>query len=320
MADKVPPRTGPARSREEDVGPFLLQYVQANPGLKFGVILRAAQAARNISRATAARHLSRLVRFGEIVLLPNHTYTVGGAPASTTRAMLETRWYDLTVVVQPSGSTQVLIQEEFRVSFGQLDHLDFGWAKPIRKFSWWCTTPGHVSQVPAKRAPSGIPTRRIEFSSPLTARKPEWQRYCLIAHLPDRHRMSYRPKTGARGVPMARERVWETESIDFSSQDRRFGQRLTPDAHLRLQVAFPEGYPIGPVRSHVRFQTEPDLVDAFEEFRLAALAKVEWHQDGLQTFGSRFILSVPRPLSDRHYEIEWAIPTAAQRDRWLAHR
>jgi hypothetical protein len=311
--EAVEARAGPAET-------FLLRYVRANPGVRFGAIVGAVEQAHRISRATAARQLARLVRFGEIQLRPDHTYVARGAPTTTTRALLETRWYDNALTVHPDGTARVVIEEEFRVRSGELDHLDFPWPKPTRTFGWWATVSARLSEVRPREAPTGQYTHRVRFSAPLSAKDPTWQRYRVVVDLPTQYRMYFDAGKGSRNRDVAPPSALETEIVDFSSQDRRFGQRFAPDAHLRIQVALPEGYPIGAAGPRVRFLNEPELLDTGEESRLAALADTVTPIGGFQQEGSWLLLTVPRPIMDRRYEIEWTLPTLSARERWLAER
>jgi hypothetical protein len=85
---------------------------------------------------------------------------------------------------------------------------------------------------------------------------------------------------------------------------------------FRLQVVLPLRYPIGKVRGRVRLLTEPDHLDTNEEGRLNLLRADEWDQNGLVRTGSTIALSVPKPEPDRLYEIQWTLPTRAQRRKW----
>jgi len=318
VVERAAPDSEASDSRAEPVESFLLRHIRENPGLGFGAIVQAAQAACNVSRATAALHLSRLVRFGDVSLLPDRIYLIAEPGAPAARAIMELRWSDATVIIHPDGSARHIIQQEFRVVSGQLDHIEFGHAKPLRQFIWWCTAASRASRVPATQAPSRLSTDYIEFAAPLIARKAAWHRFCVAEEMPPWYRMACPQRVASRHVAARDEPTHEAESIELPSQDRRFGRRLTSDARLRLQMVFPEGYPVGPARCRVRFLTEPGLIDSVEELRLASLGADQGHQDGLRRFGSTLTLSVPRPRLDREYEITWALPTLTQRDRWLA--
>jgi hypothetical protein len=311
-ASEVPdPRVGPVES-------FLIRHVRANPGVRFGAIVHAAQAAQHVPRRTAATHLARLVRFGELILLPDRTYVVGDPSAPAARAIVEIRWYSVMIVVSPDGTARLFQEREFRVVSGQLDHIEFSTPRPARHFIWWCTATGTSSRISALRSPSHMATDSFEFAPPLVARRAAWQRLCVSLDLPQWFRMAYTPSAAQRSRDARDDPTLVSESIEVPSQGARFGHQLAPDAQLRLQMVFPERYPIGPTRCRVRFQMEPGRIDSVEEQRLARLRVDESHQDGLRQFGSIFTLSVPQPLLDRSYELELGLPTVAQRTRWLA--
>ncbi|MCI4323373.1 MAG: hypothetical protein L3K03_05060 [Thermoplasmata archaeon] len=299
---------------------FLKAYVAANSGRRLGDIVQAGQREYRVSRRTIARRLSRLVRFGEVTILPNHTYAETEATASATRALVELRWFDAIFVIQPDGGARVFHHEEFRVVSGQLDHVEFNQPRRPQQFIWWFSSAGHASMIPAHRSLSNVMSHHVEFVTPLSARKPTWQRLSVNRSFSAGYRMAHTPRSGRRDPRGWDEAATESESLQVQSQGRRFGQRLTSDAHLRMQVVLPERYPIGPVRCRVRFVTEPGRVDSAEETRLSKLQSDDARQDGLRRFGSTLTLSVPHPLVDRHYQIEWTLPTVAQRNRWLAAR
>jgi hypothetical protein len=300
-----------------EIDSFLIQHIRDNPGTRFGAIVQAAQSSRRISRAAAAKHLSRLVRFGDVRLLPDHTYIIGESTASTSRATTEDRWLNQVVIIRPDGSARLVLEQEFRVVLGQLDHLEFVDPKAPRQFIWWCTAAGHLTKLAAMRAPTRLPTHNLGFTIPLTARNPAWQRVCQNLDLPHWYRMAYSPRPRSSTSRGRGEPEHESESITYLSQDRRLGHRLTSDAHLRLQVVLPEGYPVGPARFRVHFVTEPGVVDSAEEMRLAKLGDDESRQEGFRRAQGILTLSVPRPRLDRRYEIEWTLPTTTERSRWL---
>jgi hypothetical protein len=308
---------GSGDQEESELDSFLIERIRSSPGVRFGAIVRAASAERKVPRSTTARHLSRLLRYGDVTLLPDRGYHIGELSSTSGRALLEVRWYDVVAFVLPDGSARMVSQEEWRVVSGQLSHIEFNHPVPPRQFLVWSTAPGRIARIPAIRAPSRLSMDRVDFTTPLTARRSTWQRVCVNVEWPAWYRMARSPAASG-GRPTRSEPSREFQSIQVPSQGLRFGRRLTSDAQLRLQVVFPAGYPIGPARSRVLFQTEPDRNDPAEEGRLAGLANDEVRRDGLRRSGTTLALSVPRPLVDRHYTIEWALPTAAERRGWLA--
>ncbi|MCI4336601.1 MAG: hypothetical protein L3K17_05325 [Thermoplasmata archaeon] len=315
----------PAEARAVDSGPsqldtFLTNYVGSKPGVRFGELTQAAQVACQVSRGTAARHLARLVRYGDLTLLPDRTYLVGGPSASDLRPVLEIRWFEGTVTVHPDGSARVAFHREFRVISGQLDFFTFFSPKPPRQFVWWCTAASHATRIPDIRSQSREFTYRIEFEPPLSSRNAKWQRMHIDVELPTWYRMSRAPSREPGNAMPPGDAGWEAESIEVEAQARSYAQRVAPDAHLRLQVVLPPGYPSGRLRGRVSFQNKPSRTDPVEEARLAALELDRRGQGGLRRAGDAFTLSIPRPRLDRRYELHWALPTALQRTRWLARR
>jgi hypothetical protein len=317
---RVERRTDDADRGTGRIEAFLQSLVKETPGLRFQAIVQAARQAFNISRATAATHLARLVRFGEITRLPDHSYVAGAPPGAMVRATAEVRWYESIVIIRQDGSARLLTQRELRVLSGQLDHVEFIEPKPPRRIAWWCSIPGRLSVIPASRSVTRLPTHRIDFEAPLTSRDGGWLKVCRNLDLPPRYRMAYDPGVRNRGPADSRESRYESESVEILSEGRRFGNRLSADAQLRLQVIFPSAYPVGRARSRVRFLTEWDHLDSNEQERLESLSRDELHQDGLRRTGDSLTLSVPHPVLDRHYEIEWGLPTNARRRAWLTAR
>lgn len=280
----------------------------------------AAHVAHRIPRRTAATHLARLVRFGEVVQLANHSYVVGSATSPLPRAILEYNWLDEVWIIRPDGAVERLFRAEFRVAWGRIEHFEIPTARPTRQFVWTSTVPSRVSKSPSSRTSARGSVQSVQFAKPLDARNTAWQRYFAYADLPRSYRMSHDPKERSGRQSPGGELASESEGITTESQNTRYGYRVTPNAHLRLQVVLPRNYPIGFARYRVRYLAEPAHVDVGEESRLSLLAKEEWGQDGFRRAGATLTLSVPRFQLDRRYEIEWGLPTPAQRDRWLGGR
>jgi hypothetical protein len=304
-------------SAARDVDSVLIRIVRARPGLEFGNIVRVAQVDHRIPRTTTARHLARLVRFGDLTRLPNRTYITSDSAPSIPRAVLEVRNYGMIIVIHPDGSARTFMQQEFRVVTGQLDHLEFFTISSVRGLSWWCSAAARGSRIPRSRSPTGQPSLRVDLQTPLVARKASWQWIYAEGDFREPYRMAFNP-TGAATKGAAPGAPTELEWIRINSQGPRFGRCVHADAHLRLQIVFPEGYPVKSTRCGVRLETDTTRTDLAEEARLAKLAEDEWHQDGLQRSRTAVTLSVPRPLLDRRYEIEWGLPTTRQRDLWLS--
>jgi hypothetical protein len=320
VADRAPADDGVEPGSRVPVETFLLQQIRANPGLTFRTIIAAAQSACDVARSTAARHLARLMELGEVTLRPDGTYVPGELASSTARTAIELRRMDVHVVIHPDGSAWLLSRQEFRVVSGELDRIQYQTGKFMHRFSWWSTSPAQLRRISASLLPTREPMWEVRFAEPLRARDAAWhwvyaegmypRRYYRMAHdLPSRDR-------GRRSPNLE----WEAEAIGVIAQAPRFARRTSPDANLRLQVVLPEGYPIRRVRCRVRVAQDRERTDPDEERRIARLARDALRQDGLRREGHAITLSVPHPLLDRGYTIEWSLPTSEERARWVASR
>lgn len=310
--------SGATKSPLEPIESFLVRYVETTPGSKFATIIRAAEDRIGVSRSTAARHLSRLVRFGDLRVLPDRTYTTEDPASSGARTVVEVRWFDTAYVIYADGSARVFIQEEFRVVSGQLEHFEMTWPKPPRQFIWWCTAPCRVSPIPSERSSNRLFTHYVKLETPLRAREASWERWCVNVDLPQWYRMVYDPPVGSRGRPTPDGPAFASEGMETPAHGERLSRRLASDAHLRMRMVLPERYPIGASRFSVRVLAEPDRSDPVEERRIARLARDDARQDGFRRFGTTLTLSIPQPLLDRRYEVQWMLPTRARRDLWSA--
>jgi hypothetical protein len=304
---------------DPDLGPiesFLTRHLRANPGLGFGAIVRAASSECGISRTTAARYLALLVRYGEVSLSPDRRYYAQGADVPMARPVVESRWYGETYTIFPDGSAIQVMEQEFRVTAGRIEHLELSYPRAPREFDWWSTLAAKASRVPASRDPNRLYTVRLDLAQPLGARDPQWHRLRASAELPHWCRTAQGP-LHSRGAFAKPEVVTNASAaVSTPSQSARFGERYTPDGRIRLEVNFPEGYPVGASRLHVRYELESQKIDPVEEKRLRALQEDPWRQEGFHRVGSKLILSVPSPILDRTYEIEWELPTVAAWNRW----
>ncbi|MCI4319062.1 MAG: hypothetical protein L3K23_02880 [Thermoplasmata archaeon] len=318
MKDRPAATPDVAESSASGIDSFLLSYIRTHPGQGFGAIVQAAQGACHVSRTTAARHLSRLVRFGTILQLSEGSYVIGDRTAATANAIAEVRWSDYTVVVNPDGSARIFIAQEWRVVAGEVDHIDFFSPKPPRRFIWWSSSAARLTRIPATRAVTRQTTHRLTWNTPVTARDSAWQWYRICYDLRPTYRMAFTPRGPSTSTGDTNHPDNEFETVEVKSRTRPFLQRLVPEAQVRLHVILPEGYPFGRVQCHVRLLAESARFDEPEEKRLARLGKEPGHQFGLRRDGTSFTLSVPRPLVDRHYEIAWSLPTVAGYRRWLS--
>jgi len=297
---------------------FLTAFVRTNPGLKFGPIVRATQEAFHVSRATAARQLARLVRFGDLAQLPGRTYVAGGSSGAVARAVVEVRWQDQFIVVQPNGTGRFFHQREFRVVSGQLEFIDFTFPRRPRGFSWWLSGGAKLDRTLSGVASSPLNSYRLDLEAPLTSRSPVWRRLAVSAEMEDWFQMVLLPTetpASRRGrIPLRTEFICHV----IPAQARVYEQKVSPECHIRTQIVLPSQYPVGRPRAAVTWQTNPDRSDSAEATRVESAAREEWHQDGFHRSGTTFTLSVARPKLDRRYCILWDLPSAAQRSRWLA--
>jgi len=315
---RVATEAEPSESGSDQIEAFLIRHIRANPGLGFHAIVATTRAARGVSRATVARHLSRLVRFGDLTRGQGRTYAVSEPTAARPRPIVEVRWFDLDITIRPDGTARTTTHREIRVVSGQIDHLDFTHMTAPREFIWWCSDAARMSWIPAIRSPVRLSTHRLEFALPLKARNPAWKLIQYSEELPVWYRMASDPVKTRPGTRPPHEVAEESESIEVPGHGRSFDLRFTSDSQLGLRVVLPKGYPVTQARSRVRILTNPSAFDAEEETRMANLLEDPWHQDGLRRVGTTFTLGVPRPKVDRHYEIHWSLPSAKQRDRWRA--
>jgi hypothetical protein len=321
MGDSDAPTPRLLGSRSELIEAFLIELIRAHSPLKFGAICSAALTKRSLPERTVARHLARLVRNGEVTIHPDRTYTLPDPKSPEPRATTESRWMEHVVVLRPDGSAAIFVHQEFRVVSGRITRIEYAHASPLRRFSWWCSVPGLASPIPQALAPSRMSAIAINFATPLTARRSTWEQVCVAEEVPDRFRMAYagtrRGRTAAPGTPPE----WESEWIGYAQQARRLDHRYSKDAYLRLQVLYPQGYPFRRCRFRVRYSTDPDRTDPSEEGRIASLSKDPLHQNGFRAGLSLYVLSIPRPVIDRRYCLEWELPTETRRNQWIrAHR
>ncbi len=296
---------------------FLVDFVRTHPALRHGAIIRAAQDSCGVSRATASRHLTRLVRFGDLTLLPDRTYVSGDSGAPPGMATMEVRWQERSVIVLPDGSVRIFSQREFRVISGEISFLAFPLSKPPSRFAWWSPVPARLSKVSPKAASGGHLTYYFTLERPFNAKSPAWNFFPLYFDVPRWYRMGQARRFRSRAGPAASDVSSEFESIEVLSEAPLFRQRFSPDAHLRLLVALPHGFPAGRVGLRVRLRSDPYACDRVEESRLARLSEVESTQEGLRRVGEVLTLTVPQPLLDRHYELFWELPTDEQRAQWM---
>jgi hypothetical protein len=290
----------------------LLDFVRSNPGVGFGPIVEAVRGARKVSRATAARHLSRLVRFGDLTLREDRTYVVGEPHSASTRPVVELRWSEAAIIIRSDGSAQALRTQELRVVSGQLSQLEFNHPLPLRRFAWWISVPGRMVRIPAIRSHTVMSMHLFRPLRPLAARDSTWIRICRYEEWPKCFELyAGRRSKGRGGWNTAEPRVGN-QSIEIPAQDRCFQQRLSADSALRLVLTLPAGYRARPSRCRVRYLLEPDRIDIVEQARITGLSREKSVQAGLRRAGNATTLTIPRPVLDRYYEIEWTLPTPSR--------
>jgi hypothetical protein len=311
-------RAGSPPGAERDVSAveaFLLRYLSEHPKRGFGAIVRAVQAECRVSRSTAAHHLARLVRLGEVTLLPNRTYVAASSGPFYSRPTIEIRRFEGMGVVRPDGTAIGISRMQFRVVAGRLEHYDVGYVAAPEKFQWECSLPTRLGRnsISESVAPA---TYRIDFEEPLSARNPDWQWLLIRTQMPVVFHMARsRERKGTGGA--SKTVTEEAEYIQVSPEGTLVRRRFAPDALLRIELALPEEYPIGPVVAHARFVADPNRIDRSEERRIQQLTRDPDGTYGLRAMRSMFVLSVPSPQLDRRYSMEWSLPTIAQRRRWL---
>jgi hypothetical protein len=296
---------------------YLRELIGTTPGIRYSELARVTCRALGVAEVTVFRHLTRLIRYGELVVSPRRTYSVPVKPVSTGRASESTRWYGTTIVIDPEGNMQDFTEREFCVVAGQLDHLEFNFVEPPSQFDLWCSRPSRVIEVPSSKTPSHRYMYRLEFQPPLRARDVEWTRYAGRVSLPRWFRMSSDAVPQGRSDPQGSAGRWESCTIQVPRYLPRFERVLPSNARLFLQVVFPWGYPIGPAVSQVRFLSDERRVDESETRRLDLLATESAAAGGFHRSGNVLTLAVPRPISDRIYEVKWKLPTSARRVQWL---
>jgi hypothetical protein len=306
--------------RSRPVEAFIATYVRSHPGSAFGVLIQALRTEFGVSRSTAARYLSDAVRYGEVARLPDQTYVASGLETYSTRPVVEVRRHHEIFLVAPNGRVTAFLEEEFRVVSGRLDHIEVRLPRVPRNPDWWLSWPARASGVAPDNTPESVYTIRHDFFRPLTPRRTEWQQLYASFGAPHSYRMARSDRTLPSTSDPRRDPAYASEAIEVRSELPRFRRRLAPDAHMRVQVVLPDGYPIGSIRCRVFLQTESNRRDLLEEERVVRLTKEPASRDGLRRAGSIIVLTVPRPKIDRVYWLEWELPTRVQRNRWLANQ
>jgi hypothetical protein len=300
------------------VDEFLLGHIRDSPGERFGPIVRSAVGTCHVSRATAAIRLARLVRLGEVVLLPNRTYMIPGVGVPVARPVVETRWFEESYRLGVDGSAELTLRQEFRVVSGRLEHVGLTFGTSPTRIDWWCSA-GAKEVAPPPAGRSGASTRyRFDFDQPLTAGDPSWQRFEAAVVLPHTSRLwRSSPLTGANRAP-TEDANWESLFMQTLSQSPRFEERFASGAWLRLQIRFPDGYPVEQSQFRVLYETETNWRDTPEEVRIAQLSTIPGSWGGFRQDGALLSLCLQDPELDRRYEIRWLLPSIEQGNRWLA--
>jgi hypothetical protein len=297
--------SGPPESELTSLDSFLVEHIRRNPGLRYGAICKVAQTAFGVSRATVTRHLSQLVRFGDLVVRPSHQYDAKDTTIERARPLLEVRWRDETTVIYPDGTARVSLDQEFRVVSGELRHFDFDLPRPYRNVVWWCTAPSVLRQVPSNAVQEPRGTHRTEFVPPVSSRDKTWHRITLAHESIRRPYLRLPPKTpvGGHAAPIVTRR--NSESTYVNAQRVNFAQRFALNAILRLQVVLPESLSIRSATFRVLPTSSTDQVDSAEQGRLLALGRILRGHSGFRKSNSTITLSVPDPKLNRIYEILW---------------
>jgi hypothetical protein len=311
---KRPESVATERKRLES---FLIDLLREHPGLRFGAIIARTEAACAVPRRTTARHLARLVRYGEVTLAPDRTYALGATEPSVVRPTLEYRWREDASILERDGSAREVSHYELRVVAGRLDHVEWTMPQSEGYYHIWSSAPGSLTYVPSTHTPTRQRVYVYRFDEPLSARDAGWHRFSMTTRYPHWYRTTRDAVPGKDPGSSAPGSQTETNYISIPSEGRRFGVRFAEGAHLLLQILFPPGYPVAGNGCHVRYLTESDRSDPREEERIARLSAVEGGSEGLRAWESSLSLSVPDPILDRRYELEWGLPSLVARQRWL---
>ncbi len=302
-------------SRKPELESYLLQRVQRYPGTRFTEIVTAARERYRVSRATVARHLSRLLKFGDIRMSPAGGYVMGNLSGPDVRPVVEIRRIEEIIFVRPDGSLRSLLHHEFRVVRGTLPYVETAFRRSPRQLNWWCSVGSALPPVVVRKPESLY--YQLRFEPALTAKTSVWQNTWMNLDMPRWYRMVRPAGSRAPGRAESTRSSTEMESIGTFGEGRNFASKPFSDAYLRLQVIFPDGYPAGASRSKVSVLSSPQS-DLAEEARLHDLERDARGVEGLRRWGSSFSMTVRDPVPDRFYEVWWDLPSPAQYRRWLA--
>jgi hypothetical protein len=303
-----------SEAEKNPVDRSLSRYIRTNPGQRFRSIVRASEAECGVSRATVARHLAKLVRFGDVGILPNRTYFVTGQAKDVGRPTVEYGDFSSTILIRSDGSSYEEMRRKFRVVSGHLGHFELTNPVTPHYIEWFSSVPAR--SVSSNNSPSSgfMSPFGLEFRKPITGRVADWQVLQCFGEIPRSYPMV--ESHGARQRPGVVVRT-ASAGIYVPSEGPRLHSHLSKDAVAQLQVLFPPRYPIGRSRVRVQYLTERRMVDAAEEDRLKRLSSDPWQTAGFRKLETGLILTVPGPLRDRRYLIEWTLPTDQERNEWL---
>ncbi|MCI4322440.1 MAG: hypothetical protein L3K03_00200 [Thermoplasmata archaeon] len=308
---------------EGEIDSYVTRYVLEHPSPRFGDIVEAVRGRFHTSRATAARHLAKLVQLRDLEREPDGSYSLRPAGADPLPPEVEFRWVEMTVVVRPEGSSRLLCRYESRVTKGQQRWIARPGDAARSEFDWWSSQPAHLRWLPTPpptwpdSMDFGPMTARLQLESPSRPGN-RWNQLATGNErlVPVRmHREA--PPRSDKGGPLAR-RECEYDSLEQPSgrpDGRRF--RMHPEAHLRFQILFPPEYPFR-APAAAAYDLDRPRLDRAETVRIRRLSRTVGSQEGLRRHGPSVSLELPHPLLDRRYLIQWGLPRAHEYRTWLA--
>ncbi|MCI4322441.1 MAG: hypothetical protein L3K03_00205 [Thermoplasmata archaeon] len=309
----------PRSASPRQIESFLLDHLRDHPRLRYRELVRATVDARRGSERTAARALAGLVELGEVVQLADASYAMAGSSEAPFPVVLERQWLELWGSVQADGSYWSNLSSTSRVVQGRLEFAPIVVPGGALCHTWWSSHPHRIRQVSPDESDSGLPMEVMEYREPLTARNRDWVRHTFEIGFPPVLRMW----DGAPG-----HEADETRGVDARYESARFlepsqprpgvSYRFSPDAHFRMRLLFPPGYPFGEASLQVQVGGSGSRSDAAEVARIEALGRDPQSPEGLRRIGSTLSLSVPHPRLDRSYRVRWRLPSRAAYLRWLS--
>jgi hypothetical protein len=307
--------TGRAARAQSNVEATILDYIRAHPNCRFQNIVSAVRSAHGASRATVARHLSKLLRFGEVTDVRG-SYTCVDHSIQPIWTHAESRRTTYTVFIHADGSSWEEQVEEFRVRFGQVRSIHGMSDAPNAHLQLWASPPHRVSRITSSTPSRRLPEVFIDFDPPLTARDAQWETISLASDHRHRYRMYRTAPASTRAVPSAIPPGRELEDASLLAPAITHHAPHEAGASLLFRVVLPPAYPFRSPRFLVQLEESALEIDPTEQARIQRLSRERRGSYGFRLFGSTLSLIVPDPLFDRRYVISWGLPTHAEYTRW----